>query len=162
MKFQQDACCVAESIFIITRKSSEVVMLVIFRHDADPIHKTRMRIQCQKLLIRFFIIFEFQQWIFHLFVRHGASSFLRLFSEHSAHDFHALWVERMSGTLAEGRSDLGVRLAPAAVAVGEAGHSEDTGQHRYLSAFQQLHHGLDRRRPMTIRAVFANMIGCFS
>lgn len=43
MKFQQDACCVAESIFIITRKSSEVVMLVIFRHDADPIHKTRMR-----------------------------------------------------------------------------------------------------------------------
>ena len=125
MKFQQDACCVAESIFIITRKSSEVVMLVIFRHDADPIHKTRMRIQCQKLRIRFFIIFEFQQWIFHLFVRHGASSFLRLFSEHPAHDFHALWVERMSGTLAEGRSDLGVRLAPAAVAVGEVGHSED-------------------------------------
>lgn len=68
----------------------------------------------------------------------------------------------MSGTLAEGRSDLGVHLAPAAVAVGEAGHSEDTGQHRYLSAFQQLHHGLDRSRPMTIRAVFANMIKCFS
>lgn len=68
----------------------------------------------------------------------------------------------MSGTLAEGRGDLGVRLAQAAVAVGEAGHSEDTGQHRYLSAFQQLHHGLDRRRPMTIRAVFANMIKCFS
>lgn len=67
----------------------------------------------------------------------------------------------MSGTLAEGRSNLGVRLAPAA-AVGEVGHSEDTGQQRYLSAFQQLHHGLDRRRPMTIRAVFANMIGCFS
>mgnify|MGYP007093015677 CR=1 FL=1 len=34
----------------------------------------------------------------------------------------------MSGTLAEGRSDLGVRLAPAAVAVGEVGHSEDAGQ----------------------------------
>ena len=68
----------------------------------------------------------------------------------------------MSGTLAEGRSDLGVRLAPAAVAVGEVGHSEDAGQHRYLSAFQQLHHGLDRNRPMTIRAVFANRIRCFS
>ena len=68
----------------------------------------------------------------------------------------------MSGTLAEGRSDLGARLAPAAVAVGEVGHSEDAGQHRYLSAFQQLHHGLDRNRPMTIRAGFANMTRCFS
>lgn len=37
----------------------------------------------------------------------------------------------MSGTLAEGRGDLGVRLAPAAVAVGEVGHSEDAGQQRY-------------------------------
>ena len=36
----------------------------------------------------------------------------------------------MSGTLAEGRGDLGVRLAPAAVAVGEVSHSEDAGQQR--------------------------------
>ena len=39
---------------------------------------------------------------------------------------------------------------------------ENTGIHGHIPLFQQLHHGLDRRRPMTIRAVFANMIGCFS
>ena len=44
----------------------------------------------------------------------------------------------MSGTLAEGRSDLGVRLAPAAVAVGEVGHSEDAGQQRDGLALQPL------------------------
>lgn len=65
--------------------------------------------------------------------------FLHLFSEHPAHDFHALWVERMSGTLAEGRSDLGVRLAPAAVAVGEVGHSEDAGQQRQMYQPEQAH-----------------------
>lgn len=44
----------------------------------------------------------------------------------------------MSGTLAEGRGDLGVRLAPAAVAVGEVGHSEDAGQQRDGLALQPL------------------------
>ena len=44
----------------------------------------------------------------------------------------------MSGTLAEGRSDLGVRLAPAAVAVGEVGHSEDAGKQRDGLALQPL------------------------
>ena len=82
----------------------------------------------------------------------------------------------MSGTLAEGRGDLGVRLAPAAV--GEVGHSEDAGQQRDGLALQTLkvagirkNHRFCKpsfsfrtrsRRPMTIRAVFANMIGCFS
>ena len=107
---------------------SKILVCIIFRCGEVFINELRMRIQRQKLLIKLFIIFEFQQWIFHLFVRHGASSFLHPFSEHSAHDFHALWVERMSGTLAEDRGDLGVRLAPAAVAVGEVGHSEDAGQ----------------------------------
>ena len=65
----------AESIFLITGKTPEIIVLIILCHDADPIHKLRMRIQRQKLLIKLFIIFEFQQWIFHLFVRHGASSF---------------------------------------------------------------------------------------
>lgn len=44
----------------------------------------------------------------------------------------------MSGTLAEGRGDLGVRLAPAAVAVSEVGHSEDAGQQRDGLALQPL------------------------
>ena len=44
----------------------------------------------------------------------------------------------MSGTLAEGRGDLGVRLAPAAVAVGEVSHSEDAGQQRDGLALQPL------------------------
>lgn len=65
--------------------------------------------------------------------------FLHLFSEHPAHDLHALWVERMSGTLAEGRGDLGVRLAPAAVAVGEVGHREDAGQQRQMYQPEQAH-----------------------
>ena len=47
----------------------------------------------------------------------------------------------MSGTLAEGRSDLGVRLAPAAVAVGEVGHSEDAGQQRQMYQPEQAHDG---------------------
>lgn len=45
----------------------------------------------------------------------------------------------MSGTLAEGRGDLGVRLAPAAVAVGEVGHSEDAGQQRQMYQPEQTH-----------------------
>lgn len=84
----------------------------------------------------------------------------------------------MSGTLAEGRSDLGVRLAPAAVAVGEVGHSEDAGQQRDGLALQPLKVAGIRKnhrfwkpsfsfrtrssRPMTMRAVFANMTRCFS
>jgi len=63
--------------------------------------------------------------------------FLHLFSEHPAHDFYALWGECMSGTLAEGRSNLGVRLAPAAV--GEVGHSEDAGQQRQMYQPEQAH-----------------------
>ena len=48
----------------------------------------------------------------------------------------------MSGTLAEGRGDLGVRLAPAAVAVGEVGHSEDAGQQRQMYQPEQTHDAL--------------------
>lgn len=61
-----------------------------------------------------------------LFLRPGRA----LFCQHLTHSPDAGRVERMSGTLAEGRGDLGVRLAPAAVAVSEVGHSEDAGQQR--------------------------------
>ena len=43
----------AESIFLITGKTPEIIVLIILCHGADPIHKLRMRIQRQKLLISF-------------------------------------------------------------------------------------------------------------